>query len=89
MITITIGSSQNVVSVPSTAREFQPVSRVVNLPSGMNQVNTSIGVVVGASVQSVTLSTRPVALEKALKTQRLNQFLEKGFTPPLKSTSSK
>jgi hypothetical protein len=88
MIIITIGSSQSVANIPSTVHEFQSIGKM-SPPAKPSEIRTSIGVVVGSDVQSVTLATRPVALERALNTQRLNQSLQMGYLLPLQSTSSK
>jgi len=88
MISITIGSSESVANIQSNAQELHSLNKV-RLSSEHAKAKATIDVVVGANVHSVTLATRPVAIEKALKTQRLNQALEMGYVLPLKSTSSK
>lgn len=88
MTTITIPSSQNSTEIESTVQEFQtPVK--LSSPAQLNNPQAMIGVVVGANVHTVTITTRPVAMAKALMTQRLNKSLELGYTPPVKSTSSR
>ncbi len=88
MITITVGSAQDVANIPASAHELLPAKRM-SISAGTIPSKTAVGVVVGAGVQMVTLATRPVAIERAQKTQRLNQALEIGFVPPLQSTSTK
>jgi len=87
MKTITISSSATTANIPLTAQDVQIV-QTTSMPT-KPPFQPSIGVVVSSSTYSVLIETRPVAADKALKTQRLNHALQLGYFPPLKETSSK
>lgn len=88
MKTVTITSSQTSATLSPTAQEFQSIDKLSS-SAPISKLHAMIDVVVGANVYTVTLTTRPVAMAKASMTQRLNQLLELGYTPPIQSTSSK
>lgn len=87
MKTVTIKASDMTVNVSSTAQELQIVQRpsMQSIPS----FQPSIGVVIEKSTNSVMIETRPIADDKALKTQRLNRALQVGYFAPIKETNSK
>jgi uncharacterized membrane protein len=88
MSTITIPSSQSSAIITTTGHELQPSDKLI-ISSQDNKLQVTVNVVIGANIKSVTLTTHPIATAKELKTHRLNQSLKLGYTPPLKSTSSK
>lgn len=87
MKVFTINASESIANIPFTAQETQFVQRSSAPNKSASQA--SIGVLVGSTTQSVLIETRPVAADKALKTQRLNRALQVGYYAPLSTTSSK
>lgn len=87
MKTFTICASETTTNIPMTAQEIQIVQRS-SVPA-KSAFQPSIGVVVGSSTSSVLIETRPVAFDKALKTQRLNRALQVGYFSPIQETNYK
>lgn len=78
-------STQNSAVISSEINEFVMPDKPSCFEQSVKSQPT-IGVAIDANAKSITVTTRPVAVAKALRTQRLNQSLELGYIQPVKST---
>jgi hypothetical protein len=86
MKTFTIRASQTVADIPLSAHDVQRMQGSSVLVGSTFQ---SIGVMMEAGSHYVIIETRPVAADKAKKTQRLNRALQVGYFIPTQETFSK
>jgi len=83
---IQVGAAQKTAELPVPASQLSPQRAS---ESSIQLSTSTLSLTLQGHAAHVVITTRPLVAEKAESTQRFNRSLELGYTPPVKSTSTK